>query len=60
MEFYYEGTMIDTMHVHRFSAEALADLLVELKQERDPERTWELVHAEQELAEAFAANFDDL
>ena len=60
MEFYNEGVMIDTMLVHRFSAEGLAQLLVELNQERDESRTWEGVKAEQELLDAFMPSLDDL
>ena len=60
MEFYKEGVMIDTMLAHRFTAEGLAQLLVEMGQERDESRTWDGVKAEQELLEAFMPTMEDL
>ena len=41
------------MHVHKFSADGLTDLFVELGQKRDSSRTWERLRAEAELAKAF-------
>ena len=48
------------MHVHRFSAEALTNLLVEMGQPRDTSRSWELMKAERELLEAFMPEMEDL
>ena len=48
------------MMVHRFSATGLSDLLVEMGQKRDKKRNWDLVKAENELANAFKPKFEDL
>jgi len=43
------------MMVHRFSASGLTDLLDEMGQKRDSKRTWNLVKAENVIAQAFYA-----
>ena len=48
-----DEVLIDTMMVHKFSADAITELLVEMNQVRDESRTWEALHAEAELAQAF-------
>ena len=53
IEFFRDEKLIDTMHVHKFSADGLTDLFVELGQKRDSSRTWERLRAEAELAKAF-------
>ena len=48
-----DEVLIDTMMVHKFSADAITELLVEMNQVRDESRSWEALHAEAELAQAF-------
>ena len=59
IEFFKNEVHIDTMMVHRFSATGLTDLLVEMGQKRDRKRTWDLVKAENELAQAFMPKFGE-
>ena len=53
IEFMKDEILIDTMMVHKFSADAITDLLVEMNQVRDQSRSWEALQAEAELAQAF-------
>ena len=52
--------MIDTIHVHRYSVEAINDLMEELGQPRDKSRSWKSIEAEKELYDAFNNKKTDL
>ena len=58
LEFVKDGAVIDTMHVHKFSADGLTEVLEEMGQVRDTSRSWEGLQAEQELFEAFIPQYD--
>ncbi len=53
IEFYKQDVLIDTMMVHRFSAQGITDLLVEMGQKRDVNRSWKTIEAEKKLFDAF-------
>ena len=53
IELFKEDQLIDTIRLHRHSAEAITNLFIDLGQHRDEKRTWEGVKAEQELYKAF-------
>ena len=53
LELFKGETLVDTVQVHRFSAAAITDLLVDMGQERDMSRSWESLKAEKELFKAF-------
>ena len=45
LELFKDNAHIDTVHIYRYSREELNELLVEMGQERDLERTWESIKA---------------
>ena len=49
LELFKDNAHIDTVHIYRYSREELNELLVEMGQERDLERTWESIKAAQQF-----------
>lgn len=56
IELYRNEALIDTVYVHKFTSQAISDLLEEMGQKRDIRRTWKTVNAERELAAALNPN----
>ena len=50
LELFKEGTLVDTVHVFRYSREELNELLVEMGQKRDESISWDKISKEKEFS----------
>ena len=53
LDLYFEGKVVDTIHIYRWTMAEVRDLLASLGLKRDEKITYELKAAEMELAKAF-------
>ena len=49
LELFNEGAHIDTVHIYRYSKDELNELLEEMGQERDLERSWDKIKSMQKF-----------